>query len=94
MQEIKRDHHRFYIGESAESATAEITFVPTGDDKYTIDHTYVSEILRGQGIAQMLLNKVVELARRENKKIIPLCSYAKKVMTGNKEYEDVLAGNK
>ena len=94
MQEIKRDHNRFYIGENAGNAIAEITFVPTGDDKYTIDHTYVSETLRGQGIAQMLLNKVVELARRENKKIIPLCSYAKKVMTGNKEYEDVLAGNK
>jgi uncharacterized protein len=90
MEPIKRDKNRFYIGEDAEHAIAEITFVPTGEDKMIIDHTYVSEILKGQGVGNQLVNKVVEFARQENKKIIPLCPFAKRVMTKTDEYKDVL----
>ncbi|MHB1152473.1 MAG: GNAT family N-acetyltransferase [Eubacteriales bacterium] len=88
MDDIKMGSHAFYIGEDPVNAEAEITFV--GDHIITIDHTFVSENLRGQGIALKLVNKVVEYARTEHKKIIPQCSYAKKVMTGNRDYEDVL----
>lgn len=91
MEEIKTGINKFYVGEDAENPIAEITFVPKGPSKIVIDHTYVSEALRGQGIALKLVNKVTDYAREENKKIIPLCSFAKKVMIGNKEYEDVLA---
>jgi predicted GNAT family acetyltransferase len=34
---------------------------------------------------------VAELARKENKKVVPLCSYAKRVMIQNPDYQDVLA---
>lgn len=81
METIKKGNNKFYIGEDAEHAIAGITFVPTGEDKMIIDHTYVSETLKGQGIGNQLVNKVVEFARQENKKIIPLCPFAKRVMT-------------
>lgn len=90
MEDIKKDNNKFYIGENAENALAEITFVPTGADKIIIDHTYVSDSLRGQKIGLQLVNKVVEYARMENKKIIPLCPYAKRVMTQSDEYKDIL----
>lgn len=90
MEAIKKDNNKFYIGENIENALAEITFVPTGADKIIIDHTYVSDSLRGQKIGLQLVNKVVEYARKENKKIIPLCPYAKRVMTQSNEYKDVL----
>lgn len=90
MEAIKKDKNKFYIGEKVENALAEITFVPTGADKIIIDHTYVSDSLRGQKIGLQLVNKVVEYARMENKKIIPLCPYAKRVMTESDEYKDVL----
>jgi len=90
MDEIKSGINSFYIGEDPENAEAEITFVPGGENIITIDHTFVSENLRGQGIALKLVNKVVEYARTEHKKIIPQCSYAKKVLTGSRDYEDVL----
>ncbi|MHB1152470.1 MAG: GNAT family N-acetyltransferase [Eubacteriales bacterium] len=90
MDNIKSGINSFYIGEDPENAEAEITFVLGGDNIITIDHTFVSENLRGQSIALKLVNKVAEYARTERKKIIPQCSYAKKVMTGRKEYEDVL----
>ena len=90
MEAIKKDNNKFYIGEDVENPLAEITFVPTGADKITIDHTYVSESLRGQKIGLQLIDKVVEYARTENKKIAALCPYAKKVMTQNEKYKDIL----
>ncbi|MBL4938551.1 N-acetyltransferase [Clostridium sp. YIM B02515] len=90
METIKKDNNKFYIGENVENPLAEITFVPTGADKIIIDHTYVSDSLRGQKIGLQLVDKVVEYARSENKKIIALCPYAKKVMTQSEQYKDIL----
>jgi len=90
LREIKQGSNRFYIGDSEDSIMAEITFKPTGDNVITIDHTYVAPELRGQGIAKKLLDRLVTWARTENKKIIPICSYAKQQMENNDEYHDIL----
>ena len=60
------------------------------DNKWNIVHTGVRPAFEGQGIARRLLNKVVEQARIRNMKIVPICSYAKKVMERKEEYKDVL----
>ena len=60
------------------------------DNKWNIVHTGVRPAFEGQGIAKRLLNKVVEQARLKNIKIVPICSYAKKVMEGKEEYKSVL----
>ena len=91
MEEIKMGYSQFYIGESEENALARITFFPCGEDKIIIDHTYVSDALRGQGIAKKLLDKAVEYARCENKKIVPECSFVIKAMAQTEEYKDVLS---
>ena len=59
-------------------------------DQWTIFHTGVRPEYKGQGIAERLVKKIIEEARSKNKKIIPLCPYAKKMMMGNDEYQDVL----
>ena len=59
------------------------------DDKWAILHTYVSPDFGGRGIAKMLVNKLVEKAREEGVKLLPICSYAKKLME-KEEYQDVL----
>lgn len=87
---IKKGKNKFYVGNSEDDISAEITYVPTGESKIIIDHTYVSDEHRGQGLAKLLLNEVVRYAREENKKIIPLCPYAKAQMEKNEEYHDVL----
>ena len=60
------------------------------ENKWNIVHTGVRPAFEGQGIARKLLNKVVEQARLKNMKIVPICSYAKKVMENKEEYKDVL----
>lgn len=57
---------------------------------WTITHTGVRPEYGGRGIAKKLVLSVIEAARAENAKIIPLCSYADKLMTGKEEFKDVL----
>lgn len=91
MQDIVSGENRFYMNDEEGELLAEITYVSNDKGKtIIIDHTFVSEKLRGQGIGKRLIDKVAEYARNENKKIIPLCTYAKKVMTRDKNYSDVL----
>lgn len=88
--DIQRGKQRFYVEKSGE-VVAEITFTETGEKEMTIDHTVVSEELRGQKMGNALVKKVVELAREENKKIVPACTFARKEFAKNQEYKDVLA---
>lgn len=91
MLTIKRAEKSFYVGDSEKSPLAEMTFVYAGEDIIIIDHTSVVDELRGQNIGKQLLQKLVELARGENKKVVPLCPFAKKEMMRNKEeYKDIL----
>lgn len=90
MNEIKRGTDRFYIGESESNDVARITWVDGGNDIIVVNHTFVDPALRGQSIAGKLLAKVVEMAREENLKIVPSCSYAVAKLTRTDEYKDVL----
>lgn len=91
MEIIKEGKERFYIGEKESDPLAEITFSRKKPGVLVIEHTYVSEALKGQGIGKQLVKRVAEYARQEGIKIIPRCKYAQKVMTGSEEYRDILA---
>jgi hypothetical protein len=72
---------------------AEMTYSKTEKDILTIDHTDVDESLRGQGVNRLLLDIIVAMARRQGKKIIPLCPYAKSVFDKEPALRDVLNGS-
>ncbi len=91
MNEIRQDGNRFYLGENPSDPLAEITFVATADGRFIIDHTYVSETLKGQGVGQKLVDRVVELARAESRKITPQCSFARKMLQRCESCQDILA---
>ncbi len=94
MPEIQREKNRFYLGDSPQEPDAEILFDESEPGVYAVTRTFVSRALRGSGIARVLLDKVVDLARAEGKNIRPVCSYAVKVMTDADEYRDVLVRQK
>ena len=91
MDAIKRERNIFYIGADADNVSAKIMFVFKDENTINIKSTFVSEPFRGQGVGLQLVNEVAAYARRENKKIIATCPFAKDVMTKNEEYRDVLA---
>lgn len=88
MMEIKSSHNKFYIGENEKQAMAEISWIISGSI-IIANHTYVAEELRGQNIAKQLFNKLIELAKQENKKIKPVCSYVVAQFDKNPELEDI-----
>ncbi|WP_390407555.1 GNAT family N-acetyltransferase [Lacticaseibacillus jixiensis] len=70
---------------------AEVTFTDIDDHQaYVIDRTFVSDELRGQGVAGQLIKAVVDLARQEHKLLEPLCTYARHAFDTHPEYADVL----
>ena len=86
MEPIKTDNG--YVIRDGDQVAAEITYQTSGN-VFIVDHTYVSPELRGQKVAETLLNLVVQEARETGKKIIPVCSYAAAQFKRKKEYEDV-----
>ena len=87
--EFSQDSNRFYLEDANGKLTAEITFTPPHNGLLIIDHTSVDNSLRGQGIAQALVKAVVDKARAEDLKIMPLCPFAKLEFQKKEEYADV-----
>lgn len=73
----KEDPERFYILDN-DKEIAEMTFSRIGQDKATINHTFVDSSYRGQGLADKLLDLTVKKLTEEHRKIIPICSFAAK----------------
>lgn len=67
---------------------AEIDFPKIPDQPViVITHTFVDPSLRGQGIANQLLDEVIAFARQHKLKIKPECSFAQKVFDLTPAYE-------
>ena len=83
----------FYVEEN-EITLAEMTYSMTGTGLMIIDHTEVSDELRGKNAGYQLVKAAVEYARTNHIKIIPLCPFAKSVFDKkHDEFGDVLRGN-
>lgn len=82
--------NRFVVFDDSEQEIGEMTWSNAGETMIIIDHTYVDDAHRGQGIAEKLVALGVDYARKNNKKVMPLCPFAKKEFDQKKEYQDVL----
>ncbi|MCD4961942.1 GNAT family N-acetyltransferase [Enterococcus casseliflavus] len=86
--EILEENTRFVL-KDGDKEIGEMTWSEVGETRLIIDHTFVDPAYRGQGLAEKLVAKGVEKARKEQKKIIPLCPFAKKELERKPEYADV-----
>ncbi|WP_099222184.1 GNAT family N-acetyltransferase [Listeria costaricensis] len=89
--EFKEGKNRIYAVNENGEELGEVTFVPTGEEMFIIDHTGVNDQARGQGLATKLVAQAVQKARDEQKKIIPLCPFAKAEFERKPEYREVQA---
>ena len=53
--------------------------------------TAIDPAYGGQGIARRLIEVLIAAARSDGAKIVPVCSYAEKMMRDREEYTNVLA---
>ena len=85
--EAEASHSAAYDGEKR------VGFAEIEDEgrRWVITHTEVDPAYGGQGIARRLIEVLIAAARSDGAKIVPICSYAEKMMRGREEYTDVLA---
>ena len=79
----------FYVGEEG-AILAEMVYTMPSAEKMIIEHTEVSDELRGQNVGYQLVNTAVKYARKHTIKIIPLCPFANAVFKKKPEFADVL----
>ncbi len=90
IQHEHPDHKGAFFIEKDGKRLAEMTYVTAGEKNIIIDHTEVSDALRGQGAGAQLVAAAVAYARENGIKIRPLCPFAKAVFDKTPEYIDVL----
>jgi len=69
----------------------ELTYQRTTLERMIIDHTRVFEGFEGKGIARQIVMAAADFARQNGRTIVPVCSYARNVLTRTDEYKDILA---
>lgn len=85
--EHNKEESRFEICIDGELAVVEYE---VQDNCLTVTHTGVPKSLSGQGIAALLTKDLLDYARENGLKIIPLCSYAEAYIKRHAEYQDLL----
>ena len=69
-----------------DGAEAEMTYSRAGERIVIIDHTGVPDALRGRHVGEALVQRGLEDARAEGRKIIPLCPFAKALISRHPEW--------
>lgn len=80
----------YFVALDSETEAGRMTYTYAGNSKIIIDHTEVNDVYRGQNIGKRILIEVIEFARENKIKIIPLCPFAKSVFDKVEEIRDVL----
>ncbi|MCH8494615.1 MAG: GNAT family N-acetyltransferase [Balneolales bacterium] len=88
-QEDNGKKGKFFILDNDTQAAA-MTYTWAGTDRIIIDHTEVSDVLRGKSAGKQMLMKAVAFSREKGIKIIPLCPFANSVFQKVPDIRDVL----
>jgi uncharacterized protein len=92
VQVEEKDHRGAFFMEREGQRLAALMFSAGPDRKLVIlDHTEVSDSLRGQGVARKLVEAAVAWARQTNIKLVPLCPFARAVFDREPQFGDVRA---
>lgn len=82
--------NRIYAEDSSGRLLAEVTYSES-EGCWNIEHTFVDDSLRGQGIAGQLMQTIADQAKSQKKRLLPVCSYAVQWFHKHKEqYQELL----
>lgn len=76
-EESGRRRGRYVARIEGVEGEAEISFTRRGPDLISADHTGAPDTMRGTGAAAALVSFMVEDARRNGFRILPLCPYVR-----------------
>nr|WP_326522311.1 GNAT family N-acetyltransferase [Faecalispora sporosphaeroides] len=76
FMEFTKETNRIFAKDAAGKLIAEITFPNRSATTVDINHTFVDDSLRGQGVAGQLMLAAIDAIRAQGKKAIVTCPYA------------------
>ncbi len=82
--------NRIYARDAEGRLLAEVTFPESAPGIVSIDHTFVDDSLRGQGVAGKLMETAATSLRATRRRAVPVCSYAVHWFEKHEEYADIL----
>lgn len=86
---FEQEPGRIFAVDEQGDLLCEIIF-PVEEETASINRTYVSEVLRGQGVANQLMEAVVRQIEEDGLKARPVCSYAVKWFENHPEKRALL----
>lgn len=87
--EIKEENRKLILRENNFDA-AYLKYSEDEDKDYIIESIFVDEKYRGKGLAKIIFDEFIKKAKKENRKVIPICSYAKAQFEKREALEEFL----
>ncbi|MDR2157536.1 MAG: N-acetyltransferase [Clostridiales Family XIII bacterium] len=88
--EYRKDTNWIYAADETGNVIAEVTFPNIREGVVVINHTFVDESLRGQGIAAELIREAYDAIKAEGKKAVLTCPYAVKWFGEHPDHNDIV----
>ena len=90
-RETLTDGGRYIVTLPGIAEEAELTWVNLAPGTIAATHTYAPPEMRGHGVAPAMLKRLIEDARAENLKILPICSYVRAEFDRHRDWNDLRA---
>lgn len=91
MIKLEYEQNRIYSQDKNGKLIAEVTFPKVDESTVDIDHTFVDSSLRGQGVADVIMNAAVSKIEAAGLKTKTSCPYAEKWFKSHPEKAEILA---
>ncbi|MBU1144650.1 MAG: N-acetyltransferase [Firmicutes bacterium] len=86
--------NRIFAIDTSQKLLAEVTFPARDDHRVNINHVFVDESLRGQGIASHLMELAYDYIKKNDLLIIAKCPYAISWFKKNVDFQDIVVNVK
>ncbi|MGD9761410.1 MAG: GNAT family N-acetyltransferase [Candidatus Izemoplasmatales bacterium] len=84
------ENNRIYSEREDGLLLAEVTFPARDEKRVDVNHVYVDESLRGQGLASNLMLEAYNFIKAKNLKIVAKCPYAIDWFKKHENYQDIV----
>lgn len=81
---------RFVARVDGQTAVGELTFSRVNEKLVIADHTGVPDALAGKGVGKALVNHLIEDARQNGYRVVPLCPFVRAQSVKHPDWDDVI----
>lgn len=89
---IRHDEGRRRFVADVDGGEAYLSYEPAGTGRLDFESTFVPPAARGHGVGARLVMTGFAFARSEGCRVIPTCSFVRRVVEDHPEYEALIEG--